>query len=156
MIVMHDIHSTSGIPSKYLKTNISSSNIESFAVDAKSDIIYFLDSESTSLKKYDIITLRTSTIVSTSSARGNNWILSIALRVTFTLQYACIYFTVYYYKIYIAYSCYDRLDFWLDCKSSRMDRTQAVNYTVFLSQLSDSSCHLLQLAKPIISYRRSR
>lgn len=72
MIVMHNIHSTSGIPSKYLKTNISSNNIESFAVDAKSDIIYFLDSESTSLKKYDIITLRTSTIVSTSSARGNN------------------------------------------------------------------------------------
>lgn len=72
MIVMHDILSTSGIPSKYLKTNILNSNIETFAVDAKSDIIYFVDSESTSLKKYNIITQRTITLASTSSARGNN------------------------------------------------------------------------------------
>lgn len=72
MIVMHDIHSTSGIPSKYLKTNISSNNIETFAVDAKSDIIYFVDSRSTSLKKYNIITQRTSTLATISSARGNN------------------------------------------------------------------------------------
>lgn len=71
MIVMHDIHSTSGIPNKYLKVNIPSSIIETFAVDAKSDIIYFVDSESTSLKKYHIITQRTSTLASISSARGN-------------------------------------------------------------------------------------
>lgn len=72
MIVVHDILSTSGIPSKYLKTNILNSNIETFAVDAKSDIIYFVDSESTSLKKYNIITQRTFTLASISSARGNN------------------------------------------------------------------------------------
>lgn len=54
MFAMHEVHSANGQSSKYVYVNIPSSIIETFAVDAKSDIIYFVDIKNNLLKKHDI------------------------------------------------------------------------------------------------------
>lgn len=72
MFAMHEVHSASSDANKYNYRRIPNNIIETFAVDAISDIIYFVDSSSGSLKKHDIISQKTSTIASVSvSARGN-------------------------------------------------------------------------------------
>lgn len=71
MFAMHEVPSASSDANKYNYRRIPNNIIETFAVDAISDIIYFVDSSSGSLKKHDIISRKTSTIASVSSARGN-------------------------------------------------------------------------------------
>lgn len=71
MFAMHEVHSTSSQANNYNYIQIPNSLIETFAVDAKSDIIYFVDSNSGSLNKHDIISRQTSAIASVSSAKGN-------------------------------------------------------------------------------------
>ncbi|XP_065930460.1 uncharacterized protein [Magallana gigas] len=69
MFAMHEVHSASSQSNRYNYMQIPNNIIETFAVDAISDIIYFVDSSSGSLKKHDIISQKTSTIASVSSAR---------------------------------------------------------------------------------------
>uniref|UniRef100_K1R2S0 Uncharacterized protein n=1 Tax=Magallana gigas TaxID=29159 RepID=K1R2S0_MAGGI len=76
MFAMHEVHSASSDANKYNYRRIPNNIIETFAVDAISDIIYFVDSSSGSLKKHDIISRKTSTIASVSSARGTCQILN--------------------------------------------------------------------------------
>eukprot|EP00105_Crassostrea_gigas_P037659 XP_019921807.1 PREDICTED: low-density lipoprotein receptor-related protein 4-like isoform X2 [Crassostrea gigas] len=79
MFAMHEVHSASSDANKYNYRRIPNNIIETFAVDAISDIIYFVDSSSGSLKKHDIISRKTSTIASVSSARDLkfDWIAKI-------------------------------------------------------------------------------
>lgn len=68
---MHEVHSISGGPPVYYNRTLSNSIIETFAVDAKSDIIYFVDSCSNSLKRHDIILQKTSTLTTLTAAKGD-------------------------------------------------------------------------------------
>lgn len=72
MFAMHEVHSANGQSSKYVYVNIPSSIIETFAVDAKSDMIYFVDIKNNLLKKHDIKSRQRSVLASISSARGIN------------------------------------------------------------------------------------
>lgn len=74
MFAMHEVHSANGQSNKYVYVNIPSSIIETFAVDAKSDIIYFLDSRNNVLKKHDIKSRQNSVLTSVSSARGTDYL----------------------------------------------------------------------------------
>lgn len=72
MFAMHEVHSTSDQANEYNYIQIPNNIIETFAVDAKSEIIYFVDSSSGLLKKHNIILRQISTIASVSSAKGNH------------------------------------------------------------------------------------
>lgn len=72
--VMHDILVNGGQPNINVYIHVSGNIIESFAVDANSDIIYFLDMESSSLKQYDIRSEQLSTLDSISISRGNAFV----------------------------------------------------------------------------------
>lgn len=74
MFAMHKVHPTGTTRSVFHSIQLPATVIETFAVDAKSDIIYFVDSKSNTLKKHDIFSLRTRTLGSISSATGNNFI----------------------------------------------------------------------------------
>lgn len=71
MFAMHEVHSAISEKNEYNYIRIPNNIIETFAVDVMSDIIYFVDSSSGLLKKHDIISGKTSTIASVSSAIGN-------------------------------------------------------------------------------------
>lgn len=79
MFAMHEVHSANGQSSKYVYVHIPSSIIETYAVDAKSDIIYFVDSGNNFLKKHDIKSRQNSVLTSVSSARDLNfdWIANL-------------------------------------------------------------------------------
>lgn len=70
MFAMHEIHSANGQLSKYVYVHIPSSVIETFTVDAKLDIIYFVDSRNNVLKKHDIKSRQNSVLTSVFSAKG--------------------------------------------------------------------------------------
>lgn len=70
LFAMHEVHSTSGQSNEYYHLSVSGDIIGTFAVDSNSDIIYYYDSRSNSLKKLDIISQQASTIASISSAKG--------------------------------------------------------------------------------------
>lgn len=70
MFAVHDVLSTNGQLNKYTYRQISRSIIETFAVDAKSNLIYFVDSKNGSIKKHDIISEEESIVATTSSAKG--------------------------------------------------------------------------------------
>lgn len=72
IFAMHEVHSTSGQSDGYHYLSVSGDIIETFAVDSNSDIIYYADSRSNSLRKLDIFSQQASTIASISSAKGNN------------------------------------------------------------------------------------
>lgn len=72
--VMHDILLNGGQPNINVFIHVPGNIIESFAVDANSDIIYFLDMESSSLKKYDIRSQQLSTLHSISTSIGNAFV----------------------------------------------------------------------------------
>lgn len=68
---MYEVHATSNGPTVYHIISFTSYIIETFAVDAKSDFIYFVDTGNNSLKRYDIISRQTSTLTTLASAKGN-------------------------------------------------------------------------------------
>lgn len=70
MFAVHNVLSTNGQLNKYIYRQISRSIIETFAVDAKSNLIYFVDSKNGSIKKHDIISEEESIVATTSSAKG--------------------------------------------------------------------------------------
>lgn len=74
MFAVHRLHSVDGQRSVLHSVQLPVTNIETFAVDTKTKTIYFVDSGGRSLKKHDIISLRTKTLTSVSSAtvKGNN------------------------------------------------------------------------------------
>lgn len=82
MFAMHEVHSLNGQQRKIRQSKMFS-NIETFAVDAKTDIIYFLESRQNSLKKLDMISMKTSTLTSSLSGRGNS-------KIFFLLKNACL------------------------------------------------------------------
>ena len=63
MFAMHEVHSVSGQQRGYRILKVSSAIIETFAVNANSDTIYFVDSKSNSLDELDIISLQIRTLV---------------------------------------------------------------------------------------------
>lgn len=69
---MHEVHSANGQSHQYVYVHILSSIIETFAVDAKSDIVYFVDSGNSVLKKHDLRSRQTRVLTSISSAQGIN------------------------------------------------------------------------------------
>lgn len=69
-IAMHDILPNGGQPIEIIYIHVPGNIIESFAVDANSDIIYFLDMESSSLKQYDMRLKQLRTLDSISTSRG--------------------------------------------------------------------------------------
>uniref|UniRef100_A0A8W8MRC5 EGF-like domain-containing protein n=1 Tax=Magallana gigas TaxID=29159 RepID=A0A8W8MRC5_MAGGI len=79
VFAMHEVHSISGGPPVYYNRTLSNSIIETFAVDAKSDIIYFVDSGSNSLKRHDIILQKTSTLTTLTAAKDLifDWIANL-------------------------------------------------------------------------------
>lgn len=70
MFVMHEVHSLNGQQRKLRQLKMFS-NIDTVAVDAKTDTIYFLDSRQNSLKKLDTISIKTSILTSSVSGTGN-------------------------------------------------------------------------------------
>ena len=75
MFVMHEVHSLNGQQgNRQLKMF---SNIDTVAVDAKTDTIYFLDSRQNSLKKLDTISIKTSILTSSLSGTGNQNSISV-------------------------------------------------------------------------------
>lgn len=70
MFAMHEVHATSGDPSVHYISQFPSDNIGAFTVDATSDMLYFVDTGSNFLKKYDIISQQSSNITSLTSATG--------------------------------------------------------------------------------------
>lgn len=68
MFAVHRLHSVDGQRSVLHSVQLPVTNIETFAVDTKTKTIYFVDSGGRSLKKHDIISLRTKTLTSVSSA----------------------------------------------------------------------------------------
>ena len=68
MFAIHEVHSVNGRETRrFLKMQ---SYVETFAVDAQSDYIYFLDSKNKFLKKLDMISTLSSTLAITPSGRG--------------------------------------------------------------------------------------
>lgn len=68
MFAMHRLHFEEGQSSFLHSVQLPIANIETFDVDAKTKTIYFVDGGSRSLKKHDIVSLRTNTLTSVSSA----------------------------------------------------------------------------------------
>uniref|UniRef100_A0A8W8MIS0 EGF-like domain-containing protein n=2 Tax=Magallana gigas TaxID=29159 RepID=A0A8W8MIS0_MAGGI len=79
MFAMHEIHSANGQSSEYVYVHIPSSIIESFAVDAELDIIFFLDRENNFLMEHNIKSRQNRMLTSVSSAKDLNfdWIANI-------------------------------------------------------------------------------
>lgn len=73
MFAMHKVHPTGTTRSVFHSIQLPATVIETFAVDAKSDTIYFVDSKRNTLRKHDIFSLRTRTLGSISSATGNKY-----------------------------------------------------------------------------------
>lgn len=67
---MHEILPNGGQQHKYTYKYIPINNIDSFALDSKLDNIYFVDRESSSLKKFNIRSEQLSTLDSVSPSRG--------------------------------------------------------------------------------------
>lgn len=67
---MHEILPNGGQQHKYTYKYIPRNNIDSFALDSKLDNIYFVDRESSSLKKFNIRSEQLSTLDSVSPSRG--------------------------------------------------------------------------------------
>lgn len=67
---MHEILPNGGQQHIYTYKYIPRNNIDSFALDSKLDNIYFVDRESSSLKKYNIRSEQLSTLDSVSPSRG--------------------------------------------------------------------------------------
>ncbi|XP_061184437.1 low-density lipoprotein receptor-related protein 4-like [Saccostrea echinata] len=76
---MLDVHSVNGRQDKVNYFQISSANIETFAVDSNLHIIYFVDSRSNTLKELSIFTEQTRTLASVSNARDLvfDWIANL-------------------------------------------------------------------------------
>lgn len=74
MFAMHEIHSANGQSSEYVYVHIPSSIIESFAVDANLDIIFFVDSENNLLMEHNINSRKNRMLTSVSSAKGINYL----------------------------------------------------------------------------------
>ena len=74
MFAMHEVNSVNGqqkgLRQLNMRSYIETITIETFAVDAKLNIIYFFDSGHL-LKKLDMISEETSTLISSFSGRGN-------------------------------------------------------------------------------------
>ncbi|XP_078326898.1 low-density lipoprotein receptor-related protein 6-like isoform X2 [Crassostrea virginica] len=70
MFAMHEVHSVSGQDRGYHYLEVSSAVIETFAVDANSDTIYFMDSKSNTLVKLDIISQQIRTLVPVLTGKG--------------------------------------------------------------------------------------
>lgn len=68
LIAMHKLHIAKNQGNVLHSLKLPVVNIETYVVDSKSKTIYFVDSGSRSLKKYDLITSRTTPLTSTSSA----------------------------------------------------------------------------------------
>lgn len=71
MFVMYEVYLVSSDVNKYNYRWIFNNIIEMFVVDVIFDIIYFVDSSSGLLKKYDIILWKISIIVFVLFVRGN-------------------------------------------------------------------------------------
>lgn len=69
MFAVHRLHSVDGEKSALPSVQLPVTYIETFDVDTKTKTIYFVDSGSRSLKKYDILSLKIKTLTSTSSAK---------------------------------------------------------------------------------------
>nr|XP_022323823.1 low-density lipoprotein receptor-related protein 4-like isoform X2 [Crassostrea virginica] len=71
MFVMHEVNSISGQERDYnYYLEVSSAVIETFAVDANSDTIYFVDSKTNTLDKLDIISQQIRTLVPITTGKG--------------------------------------------------------------------------------------
>ena len=70
MFAMHEVHSVSGQDRGYHYLEVSSAIIETFAVDANSDTIYFVNSKSNTLDKLDIISQQIRTLVPMFTGKG--------------------------------------------------------------------------------------
>ena len=74
MFAMHEVHSVSGQESDYYYLEVSSAIIETFAVDANSDTIYFVNSKNNTLDKLDIISQQISTLAPILTGKGKKGI----------------------------------------------------------------------------------
>ena len=74
MFAMHEVHSVSGQESDYYYLEVSSAIIETFAVDANSDTIYFLNSRNNTLDKLDIISQQIKTLAPILTGKGKKGI----------------------------------------------------------------------------------
>lgn len=72
MFKFFNVLSTNGQQHEVASNKITGS-ITTFAVDSNLDIIYFVDSGSSSLYKYDIISCQQRFLTSISSAKGKGW-----------------------------------------------------------------------------------
>ena len=71
MFAMHDVRTISGSAQYYFKYfKLFTTFAESSAFDAKSNIIYVLDSKDSSLKKENLLTLEERTLLSTVNGKG--------------------------------------------------------------------------------------
>lgn len=70
MLVMHEIHSSSGHQIDVKARLFQSNAIETFAVDSKSDMIYFITRYNSSLIKYDIISSQMWQLILISNGKG--------------------------------------------------------------------------------------
>lgn len=68
---MHEVHSANGGSHVRFIGPFPNYIIEMFAVDATSDIIYFVDNRSSSIKKQEIVTGQITTLTSKVSATGS-------------------------------------------------------------------------------------
>ena len=74
MFAMHEVHSVSGQESDYYYLEVPSAIIGTFAVDANSDTIYFVDSKNNTLDKLDIISQQISTLTPILTGKGEKGI----------------------------------------------------------------------------------
>lgn len=91
MFAMHEVHSTNGESNARYTEQISGVIIETFTVDATSDVIYFIDSGSNTLKKYDIISQETSNLTSLTSAKGDTHVKIMLLKLNYAITNVLIY-----------------------------------------------------------------
>ena len=71
MFVMHEVQIISGQERDYnYYLEVSSAVIETFAVDANSDTIYFVNSKTNTLDKLDIISQQIRTLVPITTGKG--------------------------------------------------------------------------------------
>ena len=70
MLVMHEIHSSSGHQIDVKVRLFRSNAIETFAVDSKSDMMYFITRYNSSLIQYDIISSQMRQLILISNGKG--------------------------------------------------------------------------------------
>lgn len=75
---MHVVQSANEISDVHYVELHSTNTIDAFTVDATSDNIYFVDSPTNSLKKFDIISRQISILIQLKYARGDNLTIVIA------------------------------------------------------------------------------